>query len=332
MATTSPPGTGTPTVSPSASAGEPPASALQAIGPVPPHSHALVGTTDGWLFIASNGGGIVARVNPTSGEVLARRGLGHRGELAAVEVGVSVWVLQRSNEGISRLFGLDAETLEIRSRRTLVSAAEGIAAADGHLWLGVGTSLTEIDLASGGTVDQVQLPHRIERVAGDPNSGLLYVTLEGPVRKGQAPLIELDGSSGGLIAYARAGYADLGGVSHLVPTPTGVWVGEPTGMMGTLSFYEANDLVAPQGFDEGKDGHGVIYGANSITAAYAAGYLWVAHGEGTVTCADARTGRKLGTLMDGSPSGSADIATVGGQPMTIVDSTLYAIDELIACS
>ncbi len=55
-------------------------------------------------------------------------------------------------------------------------------------------------------------------------------------------------------------------------------------------------------------------------------------GEGTVTCADARTGRTLGTLTDGSPPGSADIVTVGDRPMTIVGSTLYSIDEEIACS
>jgi outer membrane protein assembly factor BamB len=76
----------------------------------------------------------------------------------------------------------------------------------------------------------------------------------------------------------------------------------------------------------------VIHGANSITGAYAAGYLWVAYGEGTVTCADARTGRKLGTLTDGSISGSADIVTVSGRPMTVIDSTLFVIDEQIACS
>ncbi|MGZ5327438.1 MAG: hypothetical protein ACXWFU_03670 [Actinomycetota bacterium] len=269
------------------------------------------------------------RVDPSSGQVLAQRNLDRAGELAAVEAGGSVWILQRSKEG-ARLIDMAPQTLAIRHRRAFAAAAEGLAATDGHLWLGVGTALTEIDPTTGRTVDQVPLPHRIDLVAGDPDGGLLYVTLEGPVRKDQAPLLELDGSSGGLIAHTRAGYADLGGVSQLVPAPNGVWVGEPTGMMGTLGFYKSNDLVAPQGIDEGKDGHGIIHGANSITGAYAGSHLWVAYGEGTVTCNDARNGRRLGTLTD--DGARADIVTVGDHPMTVVDSTLYAIDEEIACS
>jgi hypothetical protein len=101
-------------------------------------------------------------------------------------------------------------------------------------------------------------------------------------------------------------------------------------MMGTLGFY-ANDLVAPQGV-EGKGGHGVILGSNSIAGTYAASHLWVAYGDGTVTCADARTGRKLGTLTDGSTPGSGAVVAVGARPMTVIDSTLYAIDEQLVCS
>ena len=317
-------------VSASASPSEPASTAaLEPIGPVPARTYALLGTADGSLLIASNSGRIVTRVDPSSGEVLARRNLEHASELAAVEVGGSIWILQRSKEG-GRLVGLAPQTLAILHGRAFAATAEGLAATDGHLWLGVGSALVEIDPATGRPVDQVPLPHRIDLVAGDPDGGLLYVTLEGPVRKDQAPLLELDGSSGSLIADTRAGYADLGGVSHLVPAPNGVWVGEPTGMMGTLGFYTSNDLVAPQGIDEGKDGHGIIHGANSITGAYAGSHLWVAYGEGTVTCNDARDGRRLGTLTD--DGARADIVTVADHPMTVVDSTLYAIDEEIACS
>jgi hypothetical protein len=76
----------------------------------------------------------------------------------------------------------------------------------------------------------------------------------------------------------------------------------------------------------------VIHGSNSITGAYAGSHLWVAYPDGTVICADARTGRTLGTLTDGSSLWSAAVVTVGDRPMTIVGSTLYAIDEEIACS
>jgi hypothetical protein len=163
----------------------------------------------------------------------------------AVEADGAIWVLQRSNEG-ARLVGVEPQTLAIHQERAFASAADGIAGADGHVWIGVGTSLMAIDPATGSTRVRVPLPDRIDRVAGDPDNGLLYVTLEGPVRKDQAPLLELDGTAGGPIAETRAGYADLGGVSQLIPTPDGVWVGEPTGMMGTLGFY-ANDLMPPQG-------------------------------------------------------------------------------------
>jgi hypothetical protein len=261
--------------------------------------------------------------------VLAQRNLGHGGELAAVAVGGSIWILQRST-GSARLIGMAPETLAIRHDRAFAAAAEGLAATGGHVWIGVGTSLAAIDPTSGSTTARIPLPDTIDRVAGDPDSGLLYVTLEGPVRKDRAPLLELDGSSGGLIAYTRAGYADLGGVSHLMPAPGGVWVGEPTGMMGTLGFYPSDRFGPPQGVVGGTDGHGVIHGANSITGAYTAGHLWVASGASTVTCNDARTGRRLGTLTD--DGGSADVVTVGDRPMTIVGSTLYSIDEEIACS
>jgi hypothetical protein len=184
-------------------------------------------------------------------------------------------------------------------------------------------------------VKRVRMIGRVDLVAGDPDRGIVYVTLQGPVRKDRRPLLELDGSTGNVLGSAWAGFADLNGVSHLVPAPNGVWVGEPTGMMGTLGFYATSDLgvlVPPRGGGEGTDGHGLIYGSNAITGTYAGSHLWVAYGEGTVNCADARSGRKLGTLTDGSPPGSADIVTVGDRPMTIVGSTLYAIDEEIACS
>ena len=317
------------TVSPTAMPSGPAPSALQAVGSVPARSTTLLGTSEGSLFLASQKGQAVTRIDPTSGAVLAQGDLGLGGELAAVDAGGSIWVLQRSDGG-ARMFGLAPRTLAIRHRRAFASTADGIAAAGGHVWIGIGSSLTAIDPATGATIARVPLPDTIDRLAGDPDSGLIYVTLKGPVRKDQAPLLEIDGSAGGPVADTRAGYADLGGVSRLIPTPDGVWVGEPTGMAGTLGFY-ANDLVAPQGV-EGKDGHGVILGANSITGAYAGKHLWVAYGEATVTCADPRTGRKLGTLTNGSLPGRGAVVAVGGRPMTVVDSTLYAIDEQLACS
>lgn len=261
--------------------------------------------------------------------MLAQRDLGHRGELSAVGAGGSIWVLQRSNQG-ARLVGLTPQTLSVQHDRAFASAADGIAGVGGHVWIGVGGSLTAIDPASGSTTARFPLPDTVDRVAGDPDSGVLYVTLHGPVRKDQAPLLELEGSTGGQIAETRAGYADLGGVSHLIATPDGVWVGEATGMMGTLGFY-ANDLVPPQGLDTGEDGHGVIHGSNGIAGTYTADHLWVAYGDGTITCADPRTGRRLGMLTDGSQPGNGAVVAVGARPMTVLDSTLYAIDPNAAC-
>src|SRR5207344_2510747 len=114
------------------------ASALEPIGPVPSRTHALLGTSDGSLFLASATGKIVTRVDPSTGEVLARRDLGHRGELAAVEAGGSIWILQRSKEG-ARLLGMAPETLAILHGRAFAATADGLAATDGHLWLGVGS-------------------------------------------------------------------------------------------------------------------------------------------------------------------------------------------------
>ena len=267
--------------------------------------------------------------------MLAERDLGHAGELAAVEVGGWIWTLQRSN-GSTRLIGMAPQTLAIRHGRAFSATAEGLAAADGHLWLGVGSSLVEIDPDSGDTIARARVVGRVNRVAGDPEGGIMYVTLKGPVRKDRLPLLELDGSTGVVLANAWAGFAELNGVSHLVPAPNGVWVGEPTGTMGTLGFYATSELggflVPPRGGGEGTDGHGMIFGSNAISGAYAGSHLWVAYGEGTVTCADARTGRRLGTLTDGSPPGSADIVTVGERPMMIIGSTLYTVDQQIACS
>jgi hypothetical protein len=76
----------------------------------------------------------------------------------------------------------------------------------------------------------------------------------------------------------------------------------------------------------------VIHGSNAITGAYAGSHLWVAYPDGTVTCSDARTGRALGTLTGGASPGNAAVVTVEDRPMMVVDSTLYAIDEQIACS
>ncbi len=300
------------------------------VGMVPPGSRAVLGTSSGSLYLASAKGRWVFRVDPSTGHVVARIDLGHGGELSAVASDGSVWVAQRGDHRRGRLLKLDAGTLEIRARRRVLDAARGLAVTGSQIWFGSGDRLIEIDADRGVAIAPIGLGSRIDRLAGDAGTSRLYLTLQGPVRHDQPPLLELDGTTGTVLARTHAGFADLNGVSQLVPTPDGVWAAEPSGMMGTLSLYR-RDGLAKQGFPEGREGRGQIYGSNAIEGSYASGYLFVGYPSGLTSCVGARTGQRLGVVGAPRQGIAPPIVDVGGRPMAVAAGTLYLIDPQAAC-
>jgi hypothetical protein len=303
--------------------------ALRSVGQVPRHSLAVLGTSDGSLLVASFTGRQLLLVDPSDARVLAQRDLGGAGTIGAEETSGVLWVLQGGDT--PRLIRLDPTTLAITGMRSFTSVADGLAAGGGHLWMGAEGSLTELDPITGATTRTVSLGGNVELLAGDPSSGRLYVTLDGPVRHNSSPLLEVDATNGAVLAHTRAGQADLAGVSHLAATPDGVWVAEATGMMGILSFYTAEGLHASKALPEGRDGLGLVYGTNAIAGSYVGGHLFVANPGGDATCRNPRTGKRLGRVSPVNPSTDPRFVGVAGRPMIVMGSTLYVVDVGIAC-
>lgn len=302
----------------------------QPIGDVPPGSSALLGGTDGSLYLISQDERTVFRMQPGPGNLVANVGLGRTYEIAAAEAGGYVWVMQATDQGHGRLLRLSAASLGVLGKKSVTRPANGLAAVGTRVWFGSGQELTAVDATSGATVSSVPLDGHVKLIAGDATTGRLYVVLDGPVRGNQLPMLEVDAYSGTVLARTYVGYADLG-VTGLVPTPDGVWVGEPSGMMGVLHFYSSDGLVAAPGYPDGRDGGGQLYGSNAIMGLYASGYLFVGYPGGLMTCVDAETGQRLGLVGAPHQGMRLPIVNVGSRTVTVVGRTLYSIDPQVAC-
>lgn len=219
--------------------------------------------------------------------------------------GGSLWASTGSlSAGTGRiLYRLDARTLDVRDRLRMPGPTGPLAAVPAGLWAAAGRGVVLIDPETGETIRTVAFAGRAELIVADPSGQRLYVSTTAPVRDDATPIIELDATTGAILARAWRCCADLHGPSGLSAAPDGVWVTAPTGMMASLTFLREGDLHEAAVFAPG--------GSNGLTAYAARGLLWVVDLLGGYYCADAATGKVVGHVgIKETPPGLSNIVSL----------------------
>jgi photosystem II stability/assembly factor-like uncharacterized protein len=245
---------------------------------------------------------VIVRFDPATGAVERSRPIpGAQGgvdRLAAT--GETLW----ASAGPRRiLYRLDARNLDVRERLAMPGPTGPLAAVPAGLWTAAGRSIVLLDPETGEVITSVTFRGRVELLVADPTDQRLYASTTAPVRHDATPILELDATTGEILARAWRCCADLNGPSGLSATILGVWVTAPTGMMASLAFLRDADLHQVALFKPG--------GSNGLTAYAARGLLWVTDLLGGYYCADATTGRVLGHIgIRQAPSGISNIISV----------------------
>jgi len=192
------------------------------------------------------------------------------------------------------LLRLDPRTLMVTGELSVGSHPSGgvgtgghIAFAGGSIWVDGAGQLVRV---SPGTVAaELTIPQPgadSAEVAASPDGGTLIVS---EADSGAGAIQRRDPVTGAL----EASYPMLGTVAPLIGgvSGTGVWVREPTGMLGYIERFQTA-TVTPQAATR-------VEGSNGIGASVWDGALWVsdeAAGSALNYCADPATGRRLATL------------------------------------
>jgi hypothetical protein len=215
---------------------------------------------------------------------------------------------------------LDPNTLATAGHVEMPASPSAVVATPGGLWVGAGDHLIRLD-GAGHLVSDLPVAGTITHMALDPSGSRLYVATDSRLGKTDFVVFEeRSASTGALLGSAKSvGFWDLGGPSSLAPTDEGVWVSQPTGMMGALELFRAHDLT-PAGNGLGADGPGVRTGTNAINGSTAAGLLWVSDFQRLV-CADPSTGRTISRVGgQHSTGGIGDVVSVPAG-VFVVDAT-----------
>lgn len=233
-------------------------------------------------------------VNPRTGNSLSRVLFGGASVSDMAIAGGRLWVTTSApNEGV--LWRLDPSTLRVISHMRLPGAVwnqGSLASAGGSLWVGVAGRLERISLASGALTATVPIRNAPQvQVASDPDGTTLLVSRGNGGGRGYVE--RRDPRTGALLATSRRfdGVTEpsIGGIID-----GGVWLSEPTGMIGYIERVDVNTLrPTPPREPIGET-------SNGIRAQVIDGILWVTQGglggAKDNYCGDPVTGRKRAPL------------------------------------
>lgn len=193
------------------------------------------------------------------------------------------------------LYRMDPSSLRIVQQVALPSVPGALAASpDGGLWIGVRGDLLILDPSSGETMRTIPVQGTPELLSFDPTGSHAYVETDARAGRDGKLLVELDAVSGEQIASAAVGFQELGGASSIAATSMGVWLSEPSGMMGAASFLPEGTLRGGHLLGPGE----WAPGTNAVAVSVADGTLWVSdQGGGTLSCVDPATGNILDRFM-----------------------------------
>jgi hypothetical protein len=237
----------------------------------------------------------LSRVDPATGAITASNTFSPGFVSDPLYAAGWLWVTDDpASVGDLLLLRLDPRTLMVTGELSAGSHPTGsvgtgshIAFAGGSIWVDGAGQLVRV---SPGTVSaELTIPQpgaNSAGVAASPDGGTLIVS-EADSEMGT--IQRRDPVTGAL----EASYPVLGTLAPLIGgvSSTGVWVREPTGMLGYIERFQAATMT-PQPATQ-------VEGTNGISAAVWEGALWVsdeAAGAARNYCADPATGRRLATL------------------------------------
>jgi hypothetical protein len=176
--------------------------------------------------------------------------------------------------------------IDIGSRFYAWDGGGDLAAAGGALWLASGRRLLRVSLRTAQVIAVVLLPRADTSGVGADAGGTVLVVSE--AHEGVGAVQRRDPVTGALIAsHPMMGVVAprIGGVIG-----SGVWIAEPTGMMGYIERFSATTMAPDPATD--------VTGTNGIDVRVANGVAWVTEqvNPSHDYCADPVTGRVLGHI------------------------------------
>jgi hypothetical protein len=290
---------------------QPASTALRTILPLPGPVTAIAPGEDGIVYASylphPNGDRqVIVRLDPATGAVERSAPIpgGQGGVDRLAEAGGSLWASTGSEAARPGriLYRLDGRTLDVLERLRMPGPTGPLAAVPAGLWASAGKRIVLLDTETRATTRIVTFRGRVQLMDADPSRRRLYVSTSAPVRDDATPILELDATTGQVLARDWQCCADLNGPSGLSATRHGVWVTAPTGMMASLTFLREGDLHRAATFAPG--------GSNGLAAYAARGLLWVVDLLGGYSCADVATGKVLGHVgIKDAPSGISNVVS-----------------------
>jgi len=261
-----------------------------------PLSNPAVTVTGGQLYVAWQVNRASARVprfelaraDQATGAIEATRRLpaGYLGTPLAAGRWLWVTTTTPAGEQLLRMNPADLAVtgdIDIGSRFYAWDGGGDLAAAGGALWLASGRRLLRVSLRTGQVIAVVPLAGADTSGVGANADGSVLVV--GEAHEGVGAVQRRDPVTGALVAsHPMFGVVAprIGGVIG-----SGVWVAEPTGMMGYIERFSATTMAPDPATDVG--------GSNGINVRIADGVAWVTEQVSSRHdyCADPVTGRIL---------------------------------------
>jgi hypothetical protein len=236
----------------------------------------------------------LARVNQATGAVEAthRMSLGDLGTPLAA--GGWLWVTTATSAGES-LLRLDPVDLAVTGDLPVtggsgagIGRGSHLAVAGGALWVAGGDRLLRAALTTGHVMATISLPGAyMSSVAANGNETVLVVSEAND--GGIGSVQRRDPVTGALLASHPMFGVTAPALGEVIDS--GVWVSEPTGMLGYVERFRTATMVPEAATD--------VRGTNGIRAVAADGLIWVTDYVGGARrnyCANPVTGRRLATI------------------------------------
>lgn len=238
----------------------------------------------------------LSRVDPATGVITASNTFSAGVVSAPLAAGGWLWVTDDpASVGDLLLLRLDPRTLMVTGELNIGSNPPGGAGTGGHiafaagwLWVDGPGELVQVSPRTVTARQAIPLPGADSAdIAASPDGSTLVVS---EADSGAGSIQRRDPVTGALLAS----HPMLGVVAPLIGggvSEAGVWVREPTGMLGYIERFQTATMTPQAGTQ--------VEGSNGISADVWDGVLWVrneAAGGAQDYCADPATGRRLAAL------------------------------------
>jgi hypothetical protein len=251
----------------------------------------------------------LTRIDPAGGAIKATRLLvpGQAGTPLAAAGSLWVPVATSAGESLLRLNPVDlARTGQLSAAgepEQAVGRGSHLAVADGILWAADGSRLLRVSLKTGQLITSIALPGAAASDVAASKNGTVLVVSEA-TDGGLGQVQRRNPVSGAVLASRQmvgVTAPEIGGIIS-----SGVWVAEPTGMMGYIERLNVATMAPDPATDVG--------GTNGIGVTVAGGLAWVTEraNPGHDYCADPVTGHVLARISLPDPA-QDDVLAVSGR-------------------